>query len=157
MNFADTNWLEAMFFQLNDPDKRFRCATVNRFLRGQSGQIGLSHIVYLEARNVFSRVSGEAEPAEWLNLQEELNRRFYLDPMNWDFLRRDTFELFSKYAPKGVVRTLDMAVVASARLAGGTKVLSFDRTVKAVAVAEGMEVFPELDLEGKALLAKLRR
>ena len=35
--------------------------------------------------------------------------------------------------------------------------LSFDQTLKAVAVAEGLDVFPELDAEGKALLARLRR
>ena len=146
-----------MYFRLSDPDKKSRCATVDRFLRSHGGQIGLSQIVYLEARNVFSRVSGEAEPAEWRQLQEDLNGRFYLDPMNWDLLRRDVFALFSRYAHKTVVGTLDMAVVASARLAGGTRLLSFDQTAKAVATAEGMEVFPELNHEGKALLAKLRR
>lgn len=146
-----------MFFHLSDPDKKSRCFTVQRFLRGHSGQIGLSHVVYLEARNIFSRVSGEAEPAEWRQFQQELNGRFYLDPMNWEFLRRDTFELFSKYAHKTVLGTFDMAVVASARLAGGTRLLSFDETMKSVATAEGMEVFPQLNQEGKALLAKLRR
>lgn len=53
MNFADTNWLEAMFFQLTDADKASRSATVERFMRKQGGQLGLSHVVYLEARNVF--------------------------------------------------------------------------------------------------------
>ena len=32
----------------------------------------------------------------------------------------------------------------------------FDQTLKAVAVAEGMEVFPPLDSAGKQLLAKLK-
>ena len=157
MNFADTNWLEAMFFESAEAEKKFRRATMDRFLRRQPGVIGISHIVYLEARNIFGRVSGEAEPAEWRQFQQELNRRFYLDPMNWDFLRRDTFELFSRYAHKTALGTFDMAVVASARLAGGTRLLSFDQITKAVAVAEGMEVFPELNAEGKTLLAKLRR
>ena len=157
MNFADTNWLEAMYFETAEAAKKFRRATVDRFLRRQSAVIGISHIVYLEARNIFGRVSGEAEPAEWRQLQEDLNGRFYLDPMNWDYLRRDTFELFSKYAHKTALGTFDAAVVASARLAGGTRLLSFDQTAKAVATAEGLEVFPELNPEGKALLAKLRR
>lgn len=146
-----------MFFESAEVEKKSRRATVDRFLRHHPGVIGLSHIVYLEARNVFTRIGGQAEPAEWLKLQEELNGRFYLDPMNWDFLRRDTFELFAKYAHKATLSTFDMALVASARLAGGMRMLSFDQIVKAVAAAEGMEVFPELNPQGKALLAKLRR
>lgn len=157
MNFADTNWLEAMFFESAGAEKKSRRVTVDRFMRREPGVIGISHIVYLEARNIFARVSGEAEPAEWRQLQEEMNRRFYLDPMNWDFLRRDTFELFARYSHRVTIGTLDMALVASAQLAGGTRLLSFDETIKAVAQAEGLEVFPELNPEGKALLAKLRR
>jgi hypothetical protein len=63
-----------MFFQLTDADKASRGATVERFMRKQGGQLGLSH----------------------------------------------------------------------------------DETLKAIAVAEDMEVFPPLKREGKQLLAKLR-
>ena len=156
MNFADTNWLEAMFFELTG-DMKSRRTTVDRFLRQNPGQLGLSHLVYLEARNVFSRVSGEAEPVEWKELQAGLNGQFYLDPMNWELLRRDAFALFAKYSPKATVGTFDLALLASAKLAGATRMLSFDQTLKAVAVAEGLEVFPELDVAGKTLLARLRR
>ena len=99
MNFADTNWLEAMFFNLTDADKKSRPATVQRFSRQHGGQIGLSHIVYLEARNVFARISGEAEPNEWTQLQQGLTGRFYLDPMNWDYLRRDTCFCLARWLP----------------------------------------------------------
>jgi len=64
VNFADTNWLEAMFFDLTEADKKSRPTVTRRFLRQQRGPIGLSHLVYLEARNVFTRISGEAEPEE---------------------------------------------------------------------------------------------
>lgn len=157
MNFVDTNWLEAMFFNLSDPDKRARHGLVDRFLRRQGGQLGLSHVVYLEARNVFSRVSGEFEPEEWRQLQAGLNGRFYLDPMNWEFLRRDTFALFAKYAHKVTLGTFDFALLASAKLAGATRLLSFDETLRALAVAEGLPVFPELGTDGQSLLAQLRR
>ncbi len=156
MNFADTNWLEAMFFDLAD-DKKSRRGTVDRFMRQNPGQLGLSHLVYLETRNVFSRVSGEAEPPEWNQLQERLSGLFYLDPMNWDMLRRDAFALFAKYSPKATVGTFDLTLLASAKLAGATRLLSFDHTLKAVAVAEGLEIFPELNEAGKTLLAKLIR
>lgn len=153
MNFADTNWLEAMFFDAGSS----RRAIVNRFMRQASGQLALSHIVYLEARNVFSRVTGEADPAEWRELNEGLSGRFYLDPMNWDLLRREAFDLFARYSPRHTIGTFDMTLLASAKLAGATRLLSFDTTLKAVAVAEGLKVFPELDSEGKAILSRLRK
>jgi predicted nucleic acid-binding protein len=156
MNFADTNWLEAMFFNLAG-DKKSRRSVVDRFMRQNPGQLGLSHLVYLEARNVFSRVSGEAEPPEWNQLQEGLSGLFYLDPMNWDLLRRDAFALFAKYSPKVTLGTFDLALLASAKLAGATRLLSFDQTLKAMAVAEGLEVFPGLNEAGKALLVRLKR
>jgi predicted nucleic acid-binding protein len=157
MNFADTNWLEAMFFDLADPDKQSRPAIVRRFLRQHGGPILLSHLVYLEARNVFTRVSGEAGPEEWRQLQQDLNGRFYLDPMNWDYLRRDAFELIARYGHKATLGTFDLALLASAKLSGATRLLSFDQTLKALAVAEGLDVFPPLNLAGRQLLARLKR
>ena len=77
--------------------------------------------------------------------------------MNWELLRRDAFALFAKYSPKATVGTFDLALLASAKLAGATRLLSFDQTLKAVAVAEGLAVFPELNEAGKTLLARLRR
>jgi len=155
MNFADTNWLEAMFFDLTG-DKKSRRNVVDRFMRQNPGQLGLSHLVYLEARNVFSRISGENEPLEWVQLQAGLNGLFYLDPMNWDLLRRETFELFGKYSSKATLGTFDVALLASAKLAGATRLLTFDQTLKALAVAEGLEVFPDLNEAGKLLLSRLR-
>src|SRR6266571_5073266 len=118
MNFADTNWLEALYFEAENKDQEHRCAVVERFMRGQSGPLGISHLVYLEARNVFSRNAREKEPEEWRRLVSDFNGLLYLDPMNWEFLRRDTVELFARYAPKALVGTLDMAILASAKLSG---------------------------------------
>ena len=157
MNFADTNWLEALYFDAEDHEQQARCQVVQRFIRRHGGQLAISHVVYLEARNVFSRNSGEAEPEEWRRLLSDLNRLIYLDPMNWDFLRRDTFALFARYSPQVSVGTLDMAVLASARLSGATRLLSFDEKLKAIAAAEKLEVFPQLDRAGKQLLSELRR
>ena len=156
MNFADTNWLEAMFFNLAG-DKKSRRRIVDRFMRQNPGQLGLSHLVYLEARNVFSRVSGESDPPEWNQLREGLSGLFYLDPMNWDLLRRDAFALFARYSPKVTLGTFDLTLLASAKLAGATRLLSFDQTLKALAVAEGLDVFPDLNEAGKSLLARLKR
>jgi len=77
--------------------------------------------------------------------------------MNWDFLHRDAFALLAKYSPRATIGTLDMAILASARLCGATRLLSFDETLKAVAVAEKVEVFPPLARKGKRLLRELRK
>lgn len=155
MNFADTNWLEALYFDSSDPIQREREATVQRFMRRHGGQLGISHIVYLEARNVFSRTAGEAEPEEWRRFLADFNGLIYLDPLNWDFLRRDAFALFSRYSHRFQFGTLDAAILASAKLSGASKLLSFDENLKALAVAEGLDVFPTLGAQGKQLLRKL--
>lgn len=155
MNFADTNWLEALYFDSPDPTQREREATVQRFMRRHGGQLGISHIVYLEARNVFSRTAGEAEPEEWRRFLADFNGLIYLDPLNWDLLRRDAFGLFSRYSHRFQFGTLDAAILVSAKLSGASKLLSFDENLKAVAVAEGLEVFPALGAQGKLLLGKL--
>lgn len=157
MNFADTNWLEALYFESPDPGQQEREATVQRFMRRHGGQLAISHIVFLEARNVFSRTANESEPEEWRRFLADFNGLIYLDPMNWDFVRRDAFELFAKYSHRATLGTLDVAILASAKLSGATRLLSFDVALKALATAQGLEVFPPLDARGRQLLAKLRR
>ena len=155
MNFADTNWLEALYFDANAKAQQVRCAIAARFMRKHGGQLGISHVVYLEARNVFSRNATEAEPEEWRRLVSDLNGRLYLDPMNWDLLRREAFELFGRYSAKIGIGTLDMAIIASAKLSGAARLLSFDETLKVVAAAERMTVFPPLTSAGRELLSRL--
>ncbi len=150
MNFADTNWLEALYFEAEDERQNIRCELVERFMRKESGQLCISQIVYLEARNVFARVGGAGEPEEWRRLVSDFSGLLYLDPMNWDFLRRDAFQLFARYSPKAVVGTLDMAIVASLKCLARHACLSFDETVKAVAVAEKIAVYPPLSEEADA-------
>ena len=69
----------------------------------------------------------------------------------------DTNWLEALYAWKVTPGTFDTAIVACAKLAGATRFLSFDTTAKALAGAEGIDVFPPLDSAGKQLLARLRR
>lgn len=157
MNFADTNWLEALYFESLDPEQQGRESTAQRFMRKHGGQLAISQLVYLEARNVFSRTAQEAEPEEWRRLLGDFNSLIYLDPMNWDFVRRDAFALFGRYASRATLGSMDVAILASARLAGATRVLTFDETLKALAAAEGIDVFPPLTTTGKSMLARLKR
>jgi predicted nucleic acid-binding protein len=156
MNFADTNWLEALYFEAEDERQNLRCEVVERFMRKEKGQLCISQLVYLEARNVFARVGGSAEPEEWRRLVSDFNGLLYLDPINWEFLRREAFQLFARYSPKAAIGTLDMAILASLKLSGATRLLSFDETLKAVALAERIAIFPPLSEPGKRLLSRLK-
>jgi predicted nucleic acid-binding protein len=158
MNYADTNWLEAVYITPHPDDReaQARERIVERFARKHGGQLAVSHIVLLETRNVFSRVTGEAQPREWEQLEADFDGRLFVDPMNWDLLRRECRVLFARYSWKIRLGTFDTAVVAAAKLAGGTRFLSFDTQAKALAAAEGLEVFPLLDLQGKRVLAALK-
>jgi hypothetical protein len=156
MNYADTNWLEAIYIGPKDLESQRRREIVDRFMRRHGGPLALSHIVLLEARNVFRRTTGERNPAEWALLEADFDGRLYVDPMNWDLLRRECYVLFDKYAWKASIGTFDVAIVASAKLAGATQFLSFDATAKALAVAEGMQVFPPLSPAEKRIVAQLK-
>ena len=68
--------------------------------------------------------------------------------MNWDLLRRECYALFDRYGWKVQLGTWDGAVVASAKLVGGRRVLCFDMCASALAAAEGVEVFPPPGTEG---------
>ena len=158
MNFADTNWLTAVYIEPHPDDTVAvkRRETVDRFMRRHGGQLVISHVVLLEARNIFSRVTGEREPREWEVLEADFDGRLYVDPMNWDILRQECHNLFSKYAWRAAVGTFDTAIVASVKLAGGTRFLSFDATARAMTTAEGIEVFPGLDAAEKQLVTRLK-
>jgi predicted nucleic acid-binding protein len=159
MNFADTNWLASVYIEPQAEDRPAvkRRRVVERFMRQHGGQLALSHVVLLEARNVFCRITRERQPREWQALEADFGGRLYLDPMNWDFLRRECTALFSKYAWRADLGTFDTAIVASAKLAGGTRFLSFDAQARALATAEGLGVFPPLGPAEKSLLARFQR
>lgn len=156
MNYADTNWLEAVYIAPAGAEGVRRRQIVERFARLHGGQLAISHVVLLEARNVFSRTTGEKCPIEWASLEADFGGRLYVDPLNWDLLRRECYSIFTRFAWKTQLGTFDVAIVASARLAGATQFLSFDRSAKALATAEGMRVFPPLDFEGKRVLSHLK-
>jgi predicted nucleic acid-binding protein len=156
--FADTNWLEALYFKPDPQDRKAiaRDAIVQRRMRKQSGPLLVSHVVLLESRNVFGRVAGSPHPQEWEDLLSDFNGRIFVDSMNWDALRQETNRLFERYRHKTTDGTFDATLLASAQLAGAREFLSFDEPLKAIAAALELKVFPELGPEGKALLGRLR-
>jgi predicted nucleic acid-binding protein len=159
LNFADTNWLASVYLEprADDPEAMKRREIVERFMRRNGGQLVISHVVLLEARNVFSRLTEEREPREWQLLKADFDGRLFVDPMNWDLLRQECHYLFSKYAWKTGLGTFDATIVASAKLAGCTRFLSFDATAKVLAAAEGIDVYPALEPAHKKVLALLKQ
>ena len=159
MNFADTNWLSAIYIQPTPQEKEAltRREVVGRFMRRYGDRLIISPVVLLEARNIFSRITREREPREWQMLESDFDGRIYVDPMKWDALRRECNLLFSKYAWKADIGSFDTAIIASAKLAGGSVFLSFDTTARAMAAAEGMDVFPVLGAPDKQLVSRLKR
>ncbi|MFN3407862.1 MAG: type II toxin-antitoxin system VapC family toxin [Limisphaerales bacterium] len=158
MNFADTNWLEAMYFAPldDDPEGQKRRRLVERFGRMHGQRLGVCALVYCEARNVFSRIARQPEPPEWAELEADKGGLLFVDPLDWDLTRRDAFTLFARYSHRIPLGTLDAAILAASRLGGAERLLTFDDTLAAVAVAEGLEVFPPLTDKGEALLARAR-
>jgi predicted nucleic acid-binding protein len=151
--FADTNWLVAACFQEKDED---RAGIGERFTRRHNLAWVTSHVVLLEARNVFAWLAKATEPQEWRRLQADLGGRIYVDTMDWDRVRQQTLQLFARYSHKAQLGTFDTVLVASAILTGATHFLSFDGKLKALAAAERLRVFPELTDADKTVLAKLR-
>lgn len=158
MNFADTNWLASIYIEPHrgDAEAVRRRELVTRFMRRTGGQLLISHVVLLEARNIFARITGEREPREWQMLEADFDGRLYVAPLNWDLLRRECYSLFKRYAWKTQIGTFDTAIVASAKLAGARRFLSFDVTARAIAASERIEVYPALDVAGKRLLSELK-
>ena len=95
-------------------------------MRRHRGPLAVSPVVLLEARNLFSRITGEALPLEWQTLEADLGGRLHVEAANWESLRRECEVLLAKYAWKAALGTLETAIVASAKLAGVTRFLSFD-------------------------------
>ncbi len=155
MNFADTNWLVALYSEKPAAKKDSWHITVANFMRKHGGQLALSQIVLLEARNIFSRLTKQASPPEWEEIVHDFGGKLYVDQLNWSLLRRDAEALFSRYSTKESIGTLDALVVVSAKHAGATRFLSFDSLAAALAAAEGLAVFPPLNSEGKVFLKKL--
>ncbi len=62
----------------------------------------------------------------------------------------------SKYARKTALGAFDATIVASAKLPGSTRFLSFDATARVLAAAEGIDVYPVLEPAQKKVLALLK-
>ena len=158
MNFANADWLVSVYLEpaAADTEAVRRRRIVKRFMHQHSGPLVVSHILLLGARTVFSRITGEPLPREWQALEADLGGWLRVEPINWPCLRFECNALCAKYAWKVPLAAVDTAVVAAVKLAGGTRLMSFDPTVRVLASAEGIGIFPTLEPKERGLLARLR-
>ena len=133
-----------------------RATLVERWMRKYSGQLAISEFVLLEARNVFSRVSGKPRPLEWEHLKGDLGRRLTVEPFRWEPLREQTFKIFDRLSHKLNLGTFDATLLASVLLSGARPLLSFDQTLRRAASAYQIPVFPILSSAEMALLRSLK-
>ena len=151
--FADTNWIVATYFIKRDAD---RTGTVERFMRRHGQPLVISHLVLLESLNVFAWTAKQKDSAEWVSFQADLGRKFLVDTMQWDLVRQRMTELCAAYSHRAKLGTLDLTLVASALLTGAQIFLSFDSQCRALAAAQRLKVFPELNAQEKEMLGTLR-
>lgn len=157
MNCADANWLTALYLAPGDPKSKARRAIVERLARRQAQPLLVSRLAFGEARNVFSRITLQDHPPEWQALLADVGTRLLLPVLPEEKMEAQAFALFARYSRKLTLGTFDVFIIAAGQLAGATGFLSFDGVARALASAEGMDVFPELNELEKSIRARLKR
>ncbi|HAB17843.1 MAG TPA: hypothetical protein DCE44_15485, partial [Verrucomicrobiales bacterium] len=97
---ADTNWLQAIYFDSS------RSPIVDRFLRRHGLPLFVSAPVLLECRNVFSRIAGDGRPAEWVHLESDLGSRIQRLPLSWEEIVSAAEDLIGRYSAHSTLGTL---------------------------------------------------
>jgi predicted nucleic acid-binding protein len=74
----------------------------------------ISPPVLYEARTVFPRLTGHANPAALAQLKLDFRDKVIFHPLDWSLLERMGAELLDKYAHKAALGAMDSLIVASA-------------------------------------------
>jgi predicted nucleic acid-binding protein len=147
--FADTNWLFSTYYNTRDH------AAVQRWRKMEQPQtLVVSEAVLAECRCNFWR-AGDRIGA----LESDVRARLFVD-CGYTFVEMTAMadELFRKYVPRCNVGTLDLLHIAAAKRFGCRWFLSFDSNsgCRAVAHAENLKVFPELNAVDRRWIAKFK-
>ena len=146
--FADVNWLVAAYHTSRESPRVAEWATAG------GGTLVVSGPVLAEARCTFWRLGNR-----WPVLDHDLRAGALVScGLTFEALVPLAADLFRHYAPRCNVGTLDLLHVAAARHFGCRWFLSFDSNsgCRAVANAEGLKVFPELNATDRDWLRKFR-
>ena len=150
---ADTNWL-ARFYLGSGPLHE----VCQRQMQQHEVPLHISPPVLYEARTVFPRLTGEANPAVLKQLKSDFGDSIVFHPLDWSLLEKMGGELLDKYAHKSEIGAMDSLIIASALAAGCDWFYSFDTgsNARALAAACRLRVFPDLTAEDRTRLAALR-
>jgi predicted nucleic acid-binding protein len=151
--FADTNWL--VLFYLKSQPLHEVCA---RQMQRHDVPLHISPPVLYEARTVFPRLTGVANPPALAQIQSDFGDNLVFHPLEWSLLERMGAELLEKYAHKSAIGAMDSLIVASALASECDWFYSFDTgsNARALAAACRLKVFPELTPEDRTRVAALR-
>ena len=147
--FADTNWLVATYHE----------SQYKKSVQLWTEKPGASNLVVSEAglaecRCTFRRVGNRLGA-----LESDVRARLFVD-CGYTFAQMTALadELFRKYAPRCNVGTLDLLHIAAAKRFGCRWFLSFDSNsgCRAIAHAENLKVFPELNAVDRRWMAKFK-
>jgi len=146
--FADVNWLVATYYTGKETPRVSEWATQG------AGTLVVSGPVLAEARCTFWRLGNR-----WPVLESDLRAGAIVNcGLTLEALVPLADDLFRRYAPRCNVGTMDLLHIAAARHFGCRWFLSFDSKsgCRAVASAEGLQVFPKLNPTDNDWLRKFK-
>jgi predicted nucleic acid-binding protein len=139
--FADANWLFALYYETRVS------AQVRQWAAKGPSTLVVSQPVLAECWRSFWRAGDRA-----LALASDLRARRFIDcGYTFEDLAESSRALFQRFAPRCNIGTLDLLHLQAAKRFGCRWFLSFDSAsgCRAVAVALGLRVFPELNAQDR--------
>ena len=152
MDYADTNFLVAVFFE-----NARRTPAVERHLRMSSEPLVVGELTELECRIAFSRAEKRPQGGAWQGLKARLEREEWRSvPLNWSRVAAKAQELTDRFSHLLAIGSFDTLHIAAALEAGCTRFLSFDSNSNArvLAASARLKVWPELSAKEKACVIR---
>lgn len=148
MDYADTNFLVAVFFE-----NARRTPAVERHLRMSSEPLVVGELAEFECQIAFSRAEKRPLGEAWQGLRDRLEREEWRSaPVDWNRVVAKARELTDRFSHLLKLGSFDTLHIAAALEAGCTRFLSFDSNSNArvLAASARLKVWPELSAEEKA-------
>ncbi len=152
MDYADTNFLVAVFFE-----NARRTPAVERHLRSLSTPLVVGELAELECRIVFTRVEKQRDGEAWRGLKARIDRGEWRgEPVDWNRVSARTRDLTDRFSHRLALGSSDTLHIAAALEAGCARFLSFDAASNArvLAASARLAVWPELSPEEKSRVVR---
>ena len=153
--FADTNWIVASYFVL---DQESRHAVSQRFHARHEFPLHLCPAVFLECESVFASITRKPNSAEWTHFQSDLGQKIVLEALDWNEMIENSRSILHRFSHRARLGTFDMVILSSAVSVAATHFLSFDSNsnLRALASVLKLKVFPELTAEDRRRIQLFR-